>query len=144
MDEGGTCVLVGVDFSEGAMGAVREGRWVASRTGLSLQAVHVAASDTPWRPDRLTQLWLRTASIESSNLLVRRGLAWVEIVRHAKEVSAAMIVLGSYGASGVQSVTLGSTASRVALRSPCPVLFVAQWRERMPSTETPAVPIHSF
>ena len=144
MDEGGTCVLVGIDFSEGAMGAVREARWLARRTGLSLQALHVAGSGASWRPDRLTRVWMGAASVELSTLLVRRGLAWVEIVRHAKEVSAAMIVLGSYGASGVQSVTLGSTASRVALRAPCPVLFVAQWRERMPSEETQSFPINPF
>jgi nucleotide-binding universal stress UspA family protein len=71
-------------------------------------------------------------------------LAWVEIVRHAKEVSAAMIVLGSCGASGIQSTTLGSTASRVALRAPCPVLFVASWRGRLTPEETSSVPLHSF
>lgn len=124
------------------MGAVRKGRWIAHRTGLALQAVHVTGLGTPWRPDRTTRLWLRAASIDPSALLVRRGLAWVEIVRHAKEVSAAMIVLGSHGASGAQAITLGSTASRVALRAPCPVLFVAPWGERLAPEEAPTISLH--
>lgn len=111
---------------------------------MSLQVLHVTALGTPWRPDRVTRLWLRTASIEPSTLLLRRGLAWVEIVRHAREVSAAMIVLGSNGASGIQAVTLGSTASRVALRAPCPVLFVAGWSVRLPSEETQMEPFQSL
>jgi hypothetical protein len=68
----------------------------------------------------------------------------VEIVRHAKEVSAAMVVLGSHGAAGFQSMTLGSTASRVALRAPCPVLFVANWREGLPAGETVPTSLHSL
>jgi nucleotide-binding universal stress UspA family protein len=60
---------------------------------------------------------------------VRHGHAWIEIVRHALEISAAVIVLGSHGASGVQPLSLGSTAYRVALRAPCPVLFVSRAAE---------------
>ena len=133
------CVLVGVDFSDGAMLAFREGRWLAERTGLGLQAVHVTEERAPWEPDEAASDWLCRASLDPALLLQRHGLPWVEIVRHALEVSTAVIVLGSHGASGFQAVTLGSTASRVVLRAPCPTLFVARERESLPSHET-AVP----
>jgi nucleotide-binding universal stress UspA family protein len=136
------CALVGVDFSEGALGALREGRWLARQAGLELQLVHVTERREPWRPDAPARDWLRVASLDPSMVLVRAGLPWVEIVRHAREVSAAVVVLGSHGASGFQAMTLGSTARRVALGAPCPVLFVARWRERLPSGEVTAPSFH--
>jgi nucleotide-binding universal stress UspA family protein len=134
--------VVGVDFSEGAMYAYREGRWLARRAGLGLQLVHVVDKDLVWHPDAQASGWLRAASIDPALVLVRHGLPWVEIVRHALEVSTAVIVLGSHGASGPQAMTLGSTASRVAMRAPCPVLFVSQWRERVPYAEVAAPSLH--
>ena len=139
---GGTCVVAGIDFSDGALSAVREGRWLAERVGLGLQVLHVVGDGVAWQPDRHTWDWLRTASVHPNTLLVRRGLAWVELVRHAREVSAAVVVLGSFGSSGAQAVNLGSTASRVALRAPCPVLFVGGWRESSPPLESPHTTIH--
>jgi nucleotide-binding universal stress UspA family protein len=136
VDLGGTSLIAGIDFSDGAMCAVREGRWLASRTGLTLHVLHVTGEGANWQPTRPMWNWLREAAIHPSSLLVRRGLAWVELVRHAKEVSAAMIVIGSHGATGYQSVQLGSTANRVALRAPCPVLCVNGWREALTASET--------
>lgn len=136
------CVLVGIDFSAGAMGALREGRWLAKQAGLELQVVYVKENRAPWRPDAAAWDWLRAASLDPSMVLLREGLPWVEIVRHAREVSAAVVVLGSYGASGFQAMTLGSTASRVALGAPCPVLFVARWRQTLPSGEVTTPEFH--
>jgi nucleotide-binding universal stress UspA family protein len=136
------CVLVGIDFSEGAMGALREGRWLAQQAGLELHVVYVTETRAPWRPDATAWGWLRAASLDPSMVLLREGLPWVEIIRHAREVSAAVVVLGSHGASGFQAMTLGSTASRVALGAPCPVLFVARWRESLPSGEVTVPSFH--
>lgn len=137
-------MLVGTDFSEGAMLAFREGRWLAERAGLALQAVHVTDDRGPWEPDDAASDWLRRASLDPALLLLRHGLPWVEIVRHALEVSTSFIVLGSHGASGFQAMTLGSTAGRVALRAPCPTLFVAHERERLPSAEIAVPSLHSL
>ncbi len=135
-------VVVGTDFSEGASCALREARWLAERAGLELQVLHVNENGTPWRPDSAAWTWLQSAGVDPKVLLVRDGLPWVEIVRHAREVSAVVIVLGSYGESGFQAMTLGSTASRVALRAPCPVLFAAHRQERPLSDETSATSLH--
>jgi nucleotide-binding universal stress UspA family protein len=142
VDQSRACVLAGIDFSEGAMSALREGRWLARRAGLDLQVLHVTEHGPAWRPDVPAREWLAAASFDPSMVLVRQGRPWVEIVRHAHEVSAAVIVLGSHGASGFQAMTLGTTASRVALRAPCPVLFAARRDARQTSDETPAATIN--
>lgn len=118
-------VVVGIDFSDGSLGAVREGRWLAGRAGFEVRLIYVAENGTPWTPDAPDWEWMRVAPVEPGMVLVRQGRPWIEIVRYANEISASLVVLGSHGASGIQSMTLGSTASRVALRAPCPVLFVA-------------------
>lgn len=128
-------LLVAVDFSVGALGALRAGQWLASRAGLDMRLLHAAESGTPWTPNESEWEWMRTARVEPGHLLVRPGRPWIEIVRYANEIGATAIVLGSHGASGMQSMALGSTAGRVALRAPCPVVFAP------PLTfELPAIP----
>lgn len=136
MEGNQACVLVAIDFSKGALGALREGRWLARRTGLDLRVVHVAENGSAWPPDAPAWDWLMAAPVEPGMVAVRQGLPWIEIVRHAHEIAAAVIVLGSHGASGVQALSLGSTASRVALRAPCPVLFVSRAGEERESTQS--------
>jgi nucleotide-binding universal stress UspA family protein len=47
-----------------------------------------------------------------------------EIVRYANEVSAAMIVIGAHGYSGVRHLILGSTTESTLRHAQCPVLCV--------------------
>lgn len=124
--------------------AFREGQWLAHRASLGLQALHVSDERGPWEPDDAAVDWLRRAALDPTLVLLRYGSPWVEIVRHALEVSTAVIVLGSHGASGPQAMTLGSTASRVALRAPCPTLLVARERERLPSNGIATPSLHSL
>jgi nucleotide-binding universal stress UspA family protein len=86
--------------------------------------LHVAVPGALWTTEPHAIQWLLLASLAPSAIVVRRGLAWIEIVRHAREISAAVIVLGTHGASGVQRLKIGSTASRVATSASCPVVFV--------------------
>lgn len=126
MEDNRACLLVAIDFSNGALRALREGRSLANRTGLDVRILHVVEATSAWPPDALEWDWLMTAPVEPRLVAIRHGQPWIEIVRHAHEVSAAVIVLGSHGASGVQPLSLGSTASRVALRASCPVLLVTR------------------
>jgi hypothetical protein len=109
---------------------------------MDLQVLHVAAPGTPWHTTHLTAEWLRAAALTPSEILLRRGLAWVEIVRHAREVAAGLIVIGTHGSSGVQTMNLGSTATRVATNARCPVLFVAGGREGPAAERTDAIVQH--
>ena len=121
------------------MGAIREGRSLARRAVMDLRLLHVADNGTPWTPDAPQWDWMRSAPVEPGMILVRQGRPWIEIVRYANEIGAALIVLGSHGASGAQSMNLGSTASRVALRAPCPVVFVSH----VPSIAEPSPSLHT-
>ena len=54
-----------------------------------------------------------------------------QICRHAKEIDADVIVMGSRGKGGLADVTLGSTSRRVLKRGTTPVMVV-----RLPKGET--------
>lgn len=52
------------------------------------------------------------------------GHAATEIVNHANEVGAGMIVMTTHGYSGVKHILLGSTTEEVLRHATCPVLSV--------------------
>jgi universal stress protein A len=52
------------------------------------------------------------------------GHAATEIVSHAKEVNADMIIMTTHGYSGMKHVLLGSTTEDVLRHATCPVLSV--------------------
>jgi nucleotide-binding universal stress UspA family protein len=60
----------------------------------------------------------------SSELLVRLGRAFSEIVAAASELDVDLIILATHGYTGLKHVLLGSTAERVVRHAPCPVLTV--------------------
>jgi nucleotide-binding universal stress UspA family protein len=56
---------------------------------------------------------------------VARGTNFAEtIVREAKQLRAAMIVMGNHGRAGLQRLLLGSVAERTLRYADCPVLIV--------------------
>lgn len=71
---------------------------------------------------------LRTLLAQASSagsapaLRTAEGHAATEIVRHALELGADLIVMGTHGRSGFDRLTLGSVAEKVLRKAPCPVL----------------------
>jgi nucleotide-binding universal stress UspA family protein len=59
---------------------------------------------------------------EGVTLTTAEGDAAAEIVRHAAETRADLIVMGTHGRSGFDRVTLGSVTEKVLRRASCPVL----------------------
>jgi len=121
-------ILVGIDFSDGSHNAVLEARRVARATGATLESVHV-------RPGLRRELlvldgdertWLESVGLDEAGLRLRCGTPWIELVRLAREHEAEMVVVGAHGAAGFQPVGLGSTAERLALMAPSPVLIVGR------------------
>ena len=53
-----------------------------------------------------------------------KGTPYSEIIKHAEEVKADMIVIGTHGRTGIEHVLFGSTAEKVISRATCPVLTV--------------------
>jgi len=64
------------------------------------------------------------------NTLVRTGKIYHEIVEAAKEMDAALIVMGTNGAIGLKKRLMGSNASRVVRESECPVITIKGKKHR--------------
>lgn len=61
-----------------------------------------------------------------SQVQVREGAPWQEIITAARELRADLIILATHGRTGLQHVLLGSVAERVVRHAPCPVLVVRE------------------
>ena len=57
-------------------------------------------------------------------LEVTAGRAYVEILNHARDWSADLIVLGAKGATALEQIVVGGTAERVMKDALCSVLIV--------------------
>ncbi len=65
----------------------------------------------------------------ASEVEVREEVVWggrptQEIVRYAREEKADLLVMGTHGYGAIRRVLIGSVASAVARRTPCPLLLV--------------------
>lgn len=58
------------------------------------------------------------------DVVVRIGRAYSEITDTARAMAADLIVVGTHGFNGVESMLMWSTAERVVRHAPCPVLIV--------------------
>jgi len=72
--------------------------------------------------DQLVQS-LKTTNVAASSQILQ-GTAHEQIVAHAKQIGADLIVMGTHGRRGVSHLFIGSVAERVVRTSPCPVLTV--------------------
>jgi nucleotide-binding universal stress UspA family protein len=51
-----------------------------------------------------------------------------EIITHADQEKADLIIIGTHGAKGLDQILLGTVARRVVKRAPCPVLTLNPYR----------------
>ena len=58
--------------------------------------------------------------------LVRKGVAFEEIARTARELDADLIIVNTHGYTGLKHALLGSTAERTVRHAPCPILVVRE------------------
>lgn len=56
--------------------------------------------------------------------IVVEGHPFVEIIKHARESKADMIIMGTHGRGAIAHMLLGSVAEKVVRKSQCPVLTV--------------------
>jgi nucleotide-binding universal stress UspA family protein len=59
-----------------------------------------------------------------TELVVKDGRAFAEIVKVAREAKADMIVISTHGRTGLSHAMFGSTAEKVVRKAPCPVLSI--------------------
>lgn len=138
----GTHIVVGIDGSDTSLGAAKWAAVVAGKLGRSLQLVHSTS-----HPSRLLGIGDPTLSQQLADSLTEDGTrilseAVAEVRQHAPETQlttlldeeapattlltaakdASLIVVGATGRGSVERWLLGSTASRVAGRAPCPIV----------------------
>lgn len=135
-------ILLATDFSDTAGRAADHARVLADAFDARLHLLHVIEEFGYWEsfdlkhfpsPDVSEEL-ASNARIALESLFdgdepktevhVREGKPFVEIIRVAKEISADLVVLGSHGLSGLSETLFGSTAEKVARKAPCAVLVV--------------------
>jgi nucleotide-binding universal stress UspA family protein len=65
-----------------------------------------------------------TRGLQDIEKVIVKGIPYEEILNFAKEKKIDIIVIGTYGRSGLERVIFGSTAERVVRRAPCAVMTV--------------------
>ena len=143
------------DFSENADAAFLFAREMAANRGAKLSILHVMPpvinpmlTDTEWvlpeepRDTLLLKLENRmqqeygdriSEGIESE-LVVLDGHVSSEILRFLNENPVDVVILGSYGFTGMGLVVFGSVAKRISHKAPCSVIIVRE-RETIKAAE---------
>lgn len=141
-----------VDFSENARFALQRAVEMAEKFGAKLYVIHVLPpavnpleTEAEWvipeEPKKSLILKIEEKMAQEygskivedvdSELLVLDGHVSSEIIRFLEENKIDLVVLGSYGASGMGLVLFGSVANRVAHKAPCSVMIVRS-KEKSP------------
>ena len=66
----------------------------------------------------------RMGEFKDYKAVMKKGVAFYEIIQTAKEEAVDLIVMGTHGRTGLDHVLFGSTAEKVVRKSPTPVLTV--------------------
>jgi nucleotide-binding universal stress UspA family protein len=143
-------IIVGTDFSDPVLPALRAAGDEAERTGAELTVVHsldmvwslaaypaLAFGGAPFNisAEQIKELELvATQRLEESlkqlnvsgDTLVTTGPAGTALIDIASERKADLIVVGTIGRTGLRRALLGSVAETVAKGAPCSVLIIRQ------------------
>jgi len=143
-------IVVGLDFTDADGPAFDQAVRIARRVPLSeLHLVHVFDAEPSEARSRDLVGHLRLYVNEKAAAMgglrgmkvgihLRSGKPVREIVQLATEVSADIIVVGSYRGPHLRHWALGSTAEKLIHTAPCPVL-VASPRPKEPAKHEPAI-----
>jgi nucleotide-binding universal stress UspA family protein len=130
-------IVVGMDFSDGAMRALEYTQGLASEIGANVACVHAYEDDpsTPASHDPAPALRRQIEELVAQSLppscklrvesIVRRGPPWEKLANVATELGAELIVVGADGQRGVSNDGfIGTVASRLVSKSPRSVVVV--------------------
>ena len=94
------------------------------RKPLSVSSLFLSSENTGLKPASVHRGV--TGALEGIPLTteVTAGRAFAEILRHARDWSADLIVLGAKGTASLGQIVVGSTAKHVMKDAPCSVLIV--------------------
>lgn len=138
-------ILFPTDFSEGSAEALVYAVDLAKRYDAQLHILHVVydfakatGSHVPhvsadelykemntWAIKEIERCCLEEIrELPNVQKTVIEGVPYEEIIKFAEKEKSDMIVIGTYGRSGLERFIFGSTAERVVRRAPCAVLTV--------------------
>ncbi|MEZ6129119.1 MAG: universal stress protein [Planctomycetaceae bacterium] len=136
-------ILVPTDFSEPGRNALSYAVAFADQFGAAVELLHVVeplptgtllsyTSIDDLRHSMLKEAEQQLEGLHSAwadyafpvHRSVVEGFAFVEILKHAKESNADLIVMGTHGRGAVAHMLLGSVAEKIVRKAPCPVLTV--------------------
>jgi nucleotide-binding universal stress UspA family protein len=134
MEKPETTIVVGYTPTALGRAAVHEAVAEAKRRNASLHVVNTSRGDTyvdhnMAQPQQLAELdrWLHGSEVPHHIVQhVGRGEPAEEILRAVDESRAALVVIGLRRRTPVGKFLLGSTAQRILLEAPCPVLAVTE------------------
>ena len=141
-------IVIAVDFSPATDVVLQRGLDLAARLGARAEVVYVTPALEPALPFHRTNrraveklqkeelerareaLAERIAEYDSAvGTAVRVGPAHEQILAHAKEHRAGIIVIGKRGQNLAESLLIGSTADRVVRKATVPVFVVTTPRK---------------
>lgn len=130
-------ILCAIDLSDSSPIVLAHASAIGRAFGAKVKALHVFADWMPPSDGSTYPHWIlelpqaRAAITEELRRLVApfgigvhtaEGDAATEVVRHADEWHADLVVMGTHGRSGYDRLALGSVAEKVLRKAPCPVL----------------------
>jgi len=140
-----TRLLVPIDFSRHAIGALKYARELAQKLSASLEIIHIVEDtfhpafyspfhqsiydvnpeiETLARNNIVRLLELTGGYPERATVEVFRGHPARDIARWASEHGSELIVMATHGLTGMQHLFMGSVAERTVQLAPCPVMTI--------------------
>lgn len=138
-------ILYATDFSEGASHALTYAVDMANRYNARLYVLHVVYDFTKatgihvphishdelykelnqWAMKEMDNCCIEEIrGVQNVEKVILKGIPYDEIIKFANSEKIDIIVLGTYGRSGLDRIIFGSTAEKVVRRAPCAVITV--------------------
>ena len=136
-------ILMPTDFSDPGKSALLYAVAFADQFGAAVDLLHVVSPPPPGallssmpmeelRNNMREQAEVQMEELHSTwedyafpvNRIIVEGYPFVEIIRHANEHNADLIVMGTHGRGAIAHMLLGSVAEKTVRKAPCPVLTV--------------------
>jgi nucleotide-binding universal stress UspA family protein len=145
-------IIITTDFSETSLLAIKHGGFLAQYTKGEIYLVHIITKH--WEKFNVFTPSISVENIEKASsaveakleevaavirqnygvpvtTVVNTGNPTTEIIKFAKEISAGLIVMGTHGYSAWEDLTIGSNALKVITKSPCPVMTMSQFADKV-------------
>lgn len=139
-------ILVPIDFSDYSKNALKYAAQFAKEfnaklyliyvvepiiypTDFSMGQIAIPSADIDLHSRAEEELKKLSNTIDSSlktEIMIKTGKPFFEIIETAKEKDIDLIIIATHGHTGVEHLLFGSTAEKVVRKAPCPVLTLRE------------------